>query len=193
MVSISPAAVLSSDYLLLSGYEKGSNSVVVADGEAFSAGTFAEIVQENGEWDTEPASWAEQAAGQIVKVEAVYGDTLVLRHPLRMTYSDALEPKIRAINPVKEVAVEQLRIERMDEPSEGAGSNIYINLAANIRIRDVESDKSVGSHIAIYRSTQVRLEGSYIHHAFTYDGSGTRGYGVTLHTHSGVPYREQRL
>ena len=178
-------AVLSSYYLLLSGYEKGSNSVVVANGEAFSDGTFAEIVQENGEWDTEPAPWAEQAAGQIVKVEAVNGDTLVLRHPLRMTYSDALEPKIRAIDPVKEVAVEQLRLERMDEPSEGAGSNIYINLATNIRIRDIESDKSVGSHLAIYRSTQVRLEGSYIHHAFTYDGSGTRGYGVTLHTHSG--------
>lgn len=172
-------------YLLQSGYERGSTQVVVPDGDAFNAGTLAEIVQENGEWDTKPASWAEQAVGQIVKIMEVSGDTLFLRHPLRYTYSGDLEPRIRVIDVVEHVAVEKMRIARLDEPFAGAGSNIYINMAANIRIRDVESDRSVGSHIGIYRSTQVLMEGSYIHHAFTYDGAGTRGYGITLHAHSG--------
>ncbi|MGM0567255.1 MAG: glycosyl hydrolase family 28-related protein [Bacteroidota bacterium] len=175
-----------SDFISLnSGYQKGSDELTADHDGAFSAGDYAEIVQDNGDWDTEPASWAENSVGQIVKITNVEGETLTLEHPLRIDYSGELQPRIRLVEPKTNVAIEKLKIERLDEPAEGAGSNIYINMAANIRMKDIESYKSVGSHIAAYRSTQVRLEGSYIHHAFTYDGSGTRGYGITLHMHSG--------
>lgn len=168
-----------------SGYQKGSVKIVVVQPDVFSAGDFVEMLQENGDWDTEPASWAEQSVGQMLTIEAVSGDTLFLQRSMRIDFDEALEPKIRKVSPKENIVIENLRIERLDEPAEGAGSNIYINLAKGIRISDIESDKSVGSHIAIYRSGQVLLEGSYIHHAFTYDGSGTRGYGITLHMHSG--------
>lgn len=175
-----------SDYILLnSGYQKGSEELTADHDGAFSAGDYAEIIEDNGDWDTEPASWAENSVGQIVRITNVEGETLTLEHPLRTNYSEELQPRLRLLAPKTNVAIEKLKIERLDEPAEGAGSNIYINMAANIRIKDIESYKSVGSHIAAYRSTQLRLEGSYIHHAFTYDGSGTRGYGITLHMHSG--------
>ncbi|MCK4287762.1 MAG: T9SS type A sorting domain-containing protein, partial [Bacteroidales bacterium] len=74
---------------------------------------------------------------------------------------------------------------RADEPEEGAGSNMSFGFAAQCWVKGVESDKSVGSHIAIARSTQLEITGCYIHHAFTYDGAGTRGYGITLSHHSG--------
>lgn len=170
---------------VISGYQKGSTKIVVEQPDVFSAGDFVEMLQENGDWDTEPASWAEQSVGQILTIEAVMGDTLFLQRPLRIDFDETLGPKIRKVSPKENVAIENLRIERLDEPAEGAGSNIYINFAKAIRISDIESDKSVGSHIAVYRSKQVLLEGSYIHHAFTYDGAGTRGYGITLHMHSG--------
>lgn len=170
---------------VVSGYSKGSQTLVVDDASIFSEGDYVELLQDNGDWDTEPASWAEESVGQIAKVVQVVGNTLELHRPLRITFSEALSPRIRTINPVTNAAIENVGIERMDQPAEGAGSNIHISFGANIRIRNIESNKSVGSHIGVYRSTQVLVEGSYIHHAFTYDGSGTRGYGITLNAHSG--------
>ncbi len=168
-----------------SGYTKGSTSIEVGDATEFEQGDYAEIVENNGDWYTEPASWAENSVGQIIHISQVEGNTLTFGNPLRITYQESLDPRIRKITPVVNVAVENLGIERLDEPDEGAGSNIDINLAANVRIKDIESNKSVGSHINVHRSTQVWLTGSYIHHAFTYDGSGTRGYGIALHMHTG--------
>jgi hypothetical protein len=86
------------------------------------------------------------------------------------------------------VAVECLKIKRNDEPADGAGSNIYFNYSANCKVKGVESDTSVGAHISINYSTNINVTGNYIHHAFTYDGSGTRGYGVKLSQHSGECY-----
>jgi len=51
-------------------------------------------------------------------------------------------------------------------------------------VRGVESDTSVGAHVAIYYSQNVLIDGCYFHHAFTYDGSGMRGYGVALSQHT---------
>lgn len=172
-------------YTIVSGYDFKSSVIVVPDGDVFLPGDYAEIIQDNGDWDTEPATWAEDVVGQMVKIVAVNDNDLVLEHPLRISFQAAFTPRIRKIEPIRNVAIENLKIMRLDEPDEGAGSNIYINLAAGIRLQAIESDKSVGSHIGIYRSTQVVLHKSYIHHAFTYDGSGTRGYGITLHNHSG--------
>ena len=168
-----------------SGYNEGSTSVIVEDGSVFNEGNYAELLENNGEWNTEPISWAENSVGQILKIISVEGNTLTFENPLRIDYQENLNPRIRRINPAKNIAVENLKIERLDEPEEGAGSNIDINLAANVRIKDIESDKSVGSHINVHRSSQVWLTGSYIHHAFTYDGTGTRGYGIALHMHTG--------
>ena len=170
---------------VVSGYNEGSTSLAVEDASVFQVGDYAELIQDNGAWYTESADWAENSVGQILKITAINGNTLTVEHPLRIDYNDTLNPRIRKIDPVINTAIEQLRIERLDEPQEGAGSNISVNLAANVRIKDIESDKSVGSHINVHRSTQVWLTGSYIHHAFTYDGSGTRGYGITLSLHTG--------
>lgn len=184
--AINISGAVASDYQLIeNGYEKGSTSIIVNDGAVFQSGDYAELIEDNGDWYTEPASWAENSVGQIIKITEVDGNTLLFENELRIDYKESLIPRIRKISPTTNVAIEQMRIERLDEPGDGAGSNIDINLAANVRIKDIESDKSVGSHINVHRSTQVWLTGSYIHHAFTYDGSGTRGYGITLHMHTG--------
>jgi len=184
--AINISGAVGSDYQSVeNGYTKGSTSITVNNGAVFQPGDYAELIEDNGDWYTEPASWAENSVGQIVKVTEVDGNTLFFEHELRIDYEESLNPRVRKISPATNVAIEQMLIERLDEPDEGAGSNIDINLAANVRIKDIESDKSVGSHINVHRSTQVWLTGSYIHHAFTYDGSGTRGYGIALHMHTG--------
>jgi len=72
----------------------------------------------------------------------------------------------------------------VDMPAEGGGYNIYFDYAVNSRVSGVESDSSSGSHVYISRSAQIKVEGSYFHNAFAYDGVSTHGYGVTLAHHS---------
>ncbi|MCD4773385.1 MAG: T9SS type A sorting domain-containing protein [Bacteroidales bacterium] len=170
---------------IISGFNKGSLQLVVENASQFETGDFAEIRQENGDWDISPATWAENAVGQIVKITDVVGNTIYIEQPLRINFNQSLNPEIRKTEMRYNVGIECLQITRFDEPEEGAGSNIYFGFAAQCWIKGVESNKSVGSHIGIYQSTMIEVSGNYIHHAFTYDGAGTRGYGVTLSHHSG--------
>ena len=168
---------------LSSGYTKGSTQLVPGNVTGFSAGDWVEIQQTNGSWDTNPADWATNAVGQLVQLKAVEGGTLVLETPLHTGYDASLSPQLRKVIPKTAVGVESLKIERTDNPT-GAGYNIGINLAVGAFVRGVESNKSAGSHIMIGQSAKVEVSGNYLHHAFGYDGSGTRGYGITLNNHA---------
>ncbi len=166
------------------GFKKGSDTLILKSEVIFSSGDFAEMRQENGDWDTNPASWASYAVGQVLKVKNQHADTLFLENSLRLDYDTTLNLEVRKINPVQNVAFECFYIERVDEPV-SAGSNFYFYNAANCRISGIESNVSSGAHIYITVSTNILIEGSYIHHAHKYDGSGTNGYGVLILHHSG--------
>jgi hypothetical protein len=170
---------------VLSGADKGSSSIKIQSPQDFQTNDYIEIRQTNGAWDTKPATWAKYSVGQITGIKNVDGDVLVLDQALRIDYSIELNPEIRIIDPIKNCSIECLNIERSDEPESGAGYNIFFNYAADSRVVGVESNKSVGSHIMINASTNIEVKGCFIHHAFTYDGAGTRGYGVTLNNHAG--------
>lgn len=159
--------------------------MLVNSSTSFSAGCYAEILQNNGAWDTNPASWAENSVGQIVRITAVNGNLLTLEDPLRISYIAELQPRIRPIDPAAAVSIEYMHLERTSSNTATAGYNISFNMAANARVCGVESNKSQGSHCMISASTHITVEGSYFHHAFVYDGSGTKGYGVTLMHHTG--------
>ncbi len=167
------------------GYEKGSRKLIVEDPGSFEANTFAELRQENGNWDTEPISWAEYSVGQILFIENIVADTLLLKNALRIDYDDELDPEIRPLNIITETGMECFKITRADNTLQGVGSNFYLAFAANCWIRGVESHFSVGSHIYLTQSSRIEISGCYVHEAYAYDGSGTRGYGITLNMHSG--------
>jgi len=166
------------------GLNKGSNLLTISDISAFSIGDYIEIRQENGEWDVVPVSWADYSVGQMTRVVAIIDNKLLIESKLRIDYSQELNPQVRPINPISNAGLQCIKLKRIDEPEEGAGSNIYMNMAANCFVRGVESDSSVGSHISINNSINILVDGNYFHHAFIYDGAGTRGYGVTLSHHS---------
>ena len=170
---------------IITGFEKGSTNFTVENPGQFSPGNYAEIRQLNGNWDISPATWAQYSVGQIVIINNISGNSIYIDRALRIDYDTSLNLEIRKIEPKYNVGIECLKIIRADEPEEGAGSNMSFDFAAQCWVKGVESDKSVGSHIAIARSTQLEITGCYIHHAFTYDGTGTRGYGITLSHHSG--------
>ncbi len=169
-----------------SGYTFNSNTITVADASNFSIGGYAEILQDNDTaWDTNPISWADESLGQIIHITAINGNELQFDAPLRIDYSASLSPRIRPIEPAKQVGIECLYMERLADATTGAGYNVWFRYAVNSWLKGVHSNKSVAAHCMITASSNIEVTGSYFHHAFTYDGSGTRGYGVCINHHAG--------
>jgi hypothetical protein len=166
------------------GMQKGSNQITVSNPTLFLSGQYAEISQNNGSWDTNPVSWATKSVGQIVKINNASASGLTFDQTLRIDFSSSLNPEIKGLNMVNNVGIECLYIERLDAPASGGGSNIAFNYAANCWVYGIESNKSVGSHINVHSSINLEIKGNYIHHAFTYEGTSTRGYGIALHYHT---------
>lgn len=170
---------------VLSGYSKGSMQIVVEDVSEIQSGDFIEIQQENGDWDISPASWAANSVGQVLRVSNVNNNEISFEDSIRIDYNSSLNPVYRKIETIENVKIENLRIERYDEPDDGGGKNFYFSYAANCQISGVESVKSQGSHIYATHSSNLFFFGNYIHDAFLYDGTDTRGYGITLNMHTG--------
>jgi pectate lyase-like protein len=175
------------------GYAKGSYKITVSNSSAFIAGDYAEIHEDNGSWDTNPASWAVYSIGQVVQVDSVSGDTLFIRHPLRIDYDSLLNVKIVKINPRVNAGLECFRITRTDSTTANLNYAVYFNYAANCRMRGIESDHSIGAHVCAEVSTSLEITGCYFHHAYQYDGSSTHGYGVVLALHTGETKIENNI
>lgn len=171
---------------VISGFEINSNQIIVKNPKLFVIGNYVEIRQDNGSWDTKPASWANKVVGQISKITDIIGDKLILEDKLRTDFDASLKPEIQKIIPRKHVRVENLNIERTNNNEDGCANNFQFSYAVNCLISGVESNKSGGSHVKVCLSSHIEITGSYFHHAYMYDGVGTRGYGVVLDTHSGL-------
>jgi hypothetical protein len=180
-------SITATEVPVVSGYTKGSTQLVI-DGayeNFFAEGDYVELRETNGTWDTNPATWATYSVGQVAKITAVTGTTITLNQQLRIDYDALLNPHVRKMTPTQNVGIECMNIQRVDEPVSGAGYNILFSNSANCWVKGIEGNKSVGSHVMIENSTNIEVRSSYFHDAFTYDGSGTRGYGVTINNHSG--------
>ena len=171
---------------VIAGYTIHARTLTVTAGEEFHTGDYAEIREDNDPaWGA--SKWAAQTVGQILRITAVAGNTLTLERPLRITYQAGQNPVIRKINPVTEVGIENLKIDRAVVGTDTARANIYtifFNYAARCWVRGVESTNTFGGHVAIDHSTQVSVTSNYFHHAAFYGGGGS-GYGVRLQYQTG--------
>jgi hypothetical protein len=174
------------------GAFQGLNYLTIIDPSIYQPGMYIELVLDNGTWDIQPVSWADNSVGQILRIDSIVptgvGGALFLQSVLRADYTAGTwgsNARIRIIEPAKEVGIECLQISRADSVAPGVCYNIWFNYAVNCWVRGVESSKSIGSHIQIDGSSRISLRGNYIHHAYAYDGTSTHGYGITLFNHSG--------
>jgi len=171
---------------IITGFHKGSQKITVANPSLFTAGKYCEIKQENGSWDTNPATWADYSVGQMVQIQSIIGDTLVLYDYLHLDYDTAMNLQIQQINPCSASSISCLNVLRTDVSTTATGYNFAFNYAVNCEISGIESNKSQGSHCIIGASSHVSVSGCYFHDAYMYDGAGTKGYGVTLITHASL-------
>ena len=168
-----------------SGYNKGSTILKLNTSTGFAPGSFAEIREVNGSWDVVPADWATFCVGQIVKIKAVNGKSIIIEPALRIDYTNTLFPEMRPVTLRTNVGIECLRIVRADTIINNKyGSNINFSYAADCWVTGVESSKSQASHITLKSSKNISISGCYFHDAFTYDGTSTAGYGVTMIQHN---------
>ena len=171
---------------------RGTNLISVLDPVPYQPEMYLELLEDNGSWDTQPVSWADNSVGQIVKIIQVtpsgVGGAIETQSQIRADYGGSgwgTNARIRIINPAREVGIECLQISRADSVHAGVCFNVYFNYAVNCWIRGVESSKSIGSHVEIDASSKITITGSYFHHAYEYDGVSTHGYGITLFNHTG--------
>jgi len=175
------------------GYAKGSYKLTVTNAGAFAPSDYADLHENNGSWDTNPASWAAYSVGQVVQVDSVAGDTLFLLHPLRIDFDSSLNVQITKIIPRVNAGLECFKITRTDSATANLNYGIYFNYAANCRMRGVESDHAIGAHVWAEVSTSLEITGCYFHHAYQYDGSSTHGYGAGLAVHTGETKIENNI
>lgn len=166
------------------GHDFGSDQVQVADSSPFKAGDFVEIQQINdpdvmytdSKWNE---SWANDSVGQILKVKAVSGNTLVLDKPLYITFQADQHPKIRTQGFVERAGVEDLYIVLS---SKGDPITIQMKNAAYCWVRNVESEFTSRNHVGVTSSYRCEVRDSYFHNSYNFGGGG-HGYGVNLGQH----------
>ncbi|WP_405609854.1 T9SS type A sorting domain-containing protein [Polaribacter sp. Asnod1-A03] len=160
---------------------KGNNYIDVIDASSFSAGDWIKVFQTDTDLVT--SDWAYGTVGQVIEIGEVVGNKISLASPLRLSYSLDRSPYIKKVNPIKNVGIENIKIERVDDTSPTLNSNILFNYTVNSWIKEVESENATYSHVNITNGSNIYVGQSYFHHAFGY-GEGGRAYGVLLQSTS---------
>lgn len=145
-------------------------------------GDWMELWQDNGAWDSSPASWAAESTGHIARVQSRTTDSLLLTAAIPSRFDTAMVLYLRRIEPARFAGVECLAMERMDNAS--AGSLIQCYLAVDCWMQGLSMQRSAGAHILAARSAHLWISGSVFEEAWAYDGAATRGYGVALVRHT---------
>ena len=185
----------SSWFPIIGNMSKGSFGLQISSSSIpnFNAGDRIEVRQQNGSWDTNPATWADGSVGHVSTIDSIVGDTLFIREPLRINFDTTLNPEIRKLSCVENSGIECVKIIRTDSTASSINYAIYTYFAFNCRIRGVESFKSIGAHFLAEASAHIEVSSCYFHEAYGYTGSNTRGYGAVVGVHSNLCLIENNI
>jgi hypothetical protein len=158
--------------------QKNNTTLRVNNASLYTADDWIRIIQQDS--DLVFSSWGQNTVGQIIRVLSVQGDSLSLDSPLRLDYPSSRQPFIRKINPISNIGIECLTIERVDNTAPEQTSNIHFENAVNCWVNGIESVNTTFAHIDATACSNLSITNSYFHDSFDYGGGG-RGYGVMLH------------
>lgn len=168
-----------------SGYEKGSNELIVEDPSEFKKNAYVEIQQENDPelmytLDSWNAGWAAGARGQIAQVVEVDGNKIIIDKPLRLDYYAEFNPQIRTQGFVENVGFEDFSIKRLDTSD---AHMFYYKNAAKCWIKNIHSMLASKSHVSVNTGYRLEIRDSFFDDATNWGGGG-HGYGVELGYHT---------
>lgn len=159
-----------------------TKTISVWNTKYFKPGTYALLLQNDSNLVTDASAY--HSVGQLVKIAAQNGNgALHMRSPLRKSYQQFETPWLQRIEPIHDVGIECLKIERPDL-STAATSHIYFDLAVNCWVSGVESERCNYAHVTMHRSSNLTVSGSYFYTATVYDRADM-GYGVVAEATTG--------
>lgn len=161
---------------IISGTEKESKTIKVANATNFSINDFCTIKQNaNALLNND---WAYNSFFQIVRITKISGNEISFSSPLHLNFPASNQVILTKLNPVTDVAIQDVKIKRMDATSAQA-SSLFFNYAVNCQVSGVELENSNYALITLQSAAFCTVNGNYMHYAFDY-GSGGKGYGIVL-------------
>lgn len=169
------SSVLRADALL------NSKKLLLRNPRLFKPGDYAILFQNDSHLVS--SAWAYQTVGQVVKIDTLQKDLLLLRSGLRKDYALFESPWLQKIEPIQNVGIECLKVERIDVPT-GASSHFYFDLAVNCWMSGVESERCDYAHVTMHRSSNLLIRSCYFQTAKVYDHVDL-GFGVVAEAATG--------
>jgi chitodextrinase len=184
---------------IISGYEKGSNTIVVADATTISAGDYITLYQDNESglvfseesgggictWcGVEACTWCgdepnngNHTMSQMVKVISKTGNSLTLSRPLYYTFKAENDPEIqKQISMTSGVGIEDISLEKLKDGS--AKCNMYFEALSYSWVKNVRSYNCVAAHIRMVYCYSCEIRDNFLYDAHTHQGS--RSYGLDM-------------
>lgn len=167
---------------LTAGMNRDSTEITVASVAGLKVGDIVEIDEENDPAWKLNDEWQARLPGQLNRIVAI--DTasrkLTLDRHLRHTFTAARLPRLRRLNTIANVGIENMFIRRKDAV---VGYTIEMKYAVRCWVRNVESFKTYKAHIWMERAFECEVRENYFHDAFVFGGDG-QGYGVGCGKHT---------
>jgi PKD repeat protein len=173
----------------VSGYAKGSDTIVVESASGFQVGDIVRLDQLNDPTLVTSAgsegncNWCgrDGARSQFedALVTSISGTSIKLSHPVYLSLKSDFDPELgrQSRVPIRNAGVEDLYIESAAEAT--AGSGVYMSFAAYCWVKNIESYNTARKHVNMYSTCYgCEIRDSYIHGAKSYGGD--YGYGISL-------------
>jgi hypothetical protein len=151
----------------------GSQSITVPGAPGLQPGDFVQLYKDAGRH-----AYGYPIETQIFKILSRSGDTLHLNMKIGLSYPASSAPKVREIDMLENAGVEQLTIERLNQPTLENVNNLAFSMVNNGFIRDIESVRSGRSHVNIYWSKDISIDRNLVHGAFV--NQNGYAYGISL-------------
>ena len=155
----------------------GATFITVADGSRFRAGDSLQLYRAGGR-----VAYDNPTEMQLLRVRAVSGDRLELDMKLGLSYPADERPRVRSIVPLRNVGVEQLKVQRLREPTKEKVDNIAMWAVDNAFVRDIESDRAGRHHVSLSFARDAVVERTHLHGGFRNRGGHLYGAGASWST-----------
>ncbi|MFY0673679.1 MAG: T9SS type A sorting domain-containing protein [Bacteroidia bacterium] len=155
---------------------RGNKSIELKETDNLSSGDLIKLSLPNSGLTSSP--WAQGSVGQITKIVAVNGKSLILEDELRINFLMADAPIIEKVLPVKNAGLSCIQLITQDETKSNS-SIIKMEYAENCYARNISSEYSNLAHVEIDNSYRIEIIGSFFRFAHDFTKGG-KANGVLI-------------
>jgi len=157
----------------------GATSLTLRDATGIVAGDVLQLFADDAPLANGGRAWSSELYAQLVRVTAVTGDIVELDMKVLLDYPLAYRPRVRRIEALRHVRVDELLVHRVHEPAAENTTNLRIARADRPLITRVESSFSGRNHISLEEVKDGIVEDTFVHDTWK-TTTGGYGYGISL-------------